>query len=301
MAMMTGDRFATLLEPYLFKVYEDIIEKGEDYVGRLFGANKSKRAWEKISGIGAADLPVEWQGQVHYGDVSPLWDKTFNHIKYSTGLKFERELWDDALYPEVKNRINSVMLAVHRFRQIHAHTPFNDAFGAYKTPDGQALCSDSHPRSPDDATTQSNKGTSPLTVDALEDTRTAMLNITDDKGKKLLIVPDLLIVPPSLELKAREIVMSAGRPDTADRADNVRRNAYDVLTLPLLTDSNNWFLVDSKRMKQYNLWFDRRLPVPERDKSQTEDFDTEVIKFKQVMRFAYGAIHWTWIYGHEVS
>jgi hypothetical protein len=299
--MMNGERFATLLEPYLFRVYEEVIERGEDYVGRLFGTSTSKKAWEKVSGIGAADMPVEWQGQVHYGDVSPLWDKTFTHAKYSTGLKFERELWDDALYPEVKNRVNSVMLAVHRFRQIHAHYPFNNAFGDYKTPDGVALCATNHPSSPENATTQSNKGTSALSVDSLEETRTAMLNFKDDKGKKLLVVPDLLIVPPSLEQKAKEIVLSTGRPDTADRVDNVRRNAYDVLTLPLLEDSNNWYLVDSKRMKQYQLWFDRRLPVPEREQNQTEDFDTEVIKFKQVMRFSYGSIHWTWVYGHQVA
>lgn len=295
--MLTRERFARFLDPYILKVYENVVEKGDDYVGRIFNVQTSTLAEEKVTGIGAADLPQKWAGQVYYGDISPLWDKSFKHEKYSLGLKFERELWEDAQHAEVKQRVNAAMLSVHRFRQLHAHWIFNNAFGDCKTPDGVPLCSNAHPLSPDNPATQSNKGTSPLTLDSLEETRIAMLNFTDDKGKKLLIVPDLLIVPPSLEVKARELVESSGRPDTADRADNVRKGAYTVLTLPLLEDSNNWFLVDSRLMKQYCLWFDRRKAVPERD----EDFDTETIRYKCVMRFSYGVINWTWIYGHQVA
>jgi hypothetical protein len=305
--VLTRERFASILEPYIFKVYETVIEKGEDYASTLFAVNTSKMKSETVTGMGAADLPRAWNGQVHYGDIDPLYDKTFTHAKYSTGIKFDRDLWDDALYAEAKNRVNRVILAVHRFRQLHAHSLLNNAFSTTGTvngeavntvgPDLRALCATDHPYSAANATTQSNKGTAPLSVQALEDARVAMMNFTDDKGQKLLIVPDTLYVPPALDMLAHEIVNSVGRSDTADRADNVRRGAYKVVTLPLLSDSNNWFLVDSSKAKEYCLWFDRRKPIPEKE----EDFDTEVIKHKMVMRFSYGFIHWCWIYGSEVA
>lgn len=305
--MLTRERFASILEPYMFKVYETVIEKGEDYAAKLFSVNTSNMRAETVTGMGAADLPRAWNGQVHYGDIDPLYDKTFVHAKFSTGIKFDRDLWEDALYPEAKNRVNRVVLAVHRFRQLHAHALLNNAFATSGTvngeavatvgPDTKALCATDHPYSAFNATTQSNKGTAALSVDSLEDARVAMMNFTDDKGQKLLIIPDTLYVPPALEMTAKEIVLSTGRPDTANNTTNVREGAYRVVTLPLLTDSNNWFLCDSAKMREYCLWFDRRKPVPEKE----EDFDTEVIKHKMVMRFSYGFIHWCFIYGSEVA
>jgi len=295
--VMVRERFADMLDPYIRMVYEREVLKGPDYASQIFTVDTTKLAEEHVTGIGAADMPVEWQGQVNYATIDPLWKKTFRPVKYSTGIKIERELWDDAQHAEIRNMISSVMIAIHRFRQIHAHYLFNNAFTNAKTPDGEPLCSASHPYSPYNSTTQSNVGSSALSVESLEATRVAMMNFKDDKGKKILRVPDLVIVPPALEKLAREIVYSTGRPDTADRVDNVRRGAYDVLSLPLLEDSNNWFLVDSKQMKLSNLWFDRRKGVPERD----EDFDTETLKWKVVLRFDYGTIDWTWIYGHNVA
>lgn len=96
-----------------------------------------------------------------------------------------------------------------------------------------------------------------------------MMNFKDSKGKKILRVPDLVIVPPAFGEASKRIVYSTGRPDTADRVDNVRRGAYDVLSLPLLEDSNNWFLVDSKQTV-FNLWFDRRKGVRKEARTSTQ-------------------------------
>lgn len=296
--MLTRERFASLLDPYIFQVYEHVIEKGDDIIPRLFDVSNSTLAEERVTGVGATGLMQPWAGQVHYDDVSPLWDKTYRHEKYSLGLKIDRDLWDDAQHAEIKDRVQRITLSVHRTRQLHAHEPFNDAFvgNVMLGPDGLPLCNNAHPRSPEDLTVQSNIGNSPLDVDSLEETRIAMMNWTDDRGKRMLRVPNLLVVPPSLEMKAKEIVMSTDRPDTADRATNVRKGAYQVEVLPLMNDSNDWFLIDSQQAKLFLKWFERRKPVPERE----EDFDTETLKWKYVARYSYGFHHWSWIFGHQV-
>lgn len=296
---LTRERFARMLDPYIFMVYENIVEKGPDIIPILYGVHNTELAEERVTGIGSTGLMKKWEGQVYYDDVQPLWDKTYRVEKYSIGLKIERDLWDDAQHAEVKDRVQRITLSVHRTRQLHAHLPFNDAFdGKYlRGPDGEPLCSASHPLAPGSTEVQSNVGNLELTVDNLEATRIAMMNWVDDRGNKLLRVPDMLLVPPSLGAKAAEIVKSSDRPDTADRAINVRQNAYKIVELPLLEHSKAWFLVDSQAAKLYLKWFERRKPVPERDK----DFDTETLKWKYVARYAFGFHHWAWIYGHLPS
>jgi len=296
---LTRERFSKMLEPYIFQVYEQVIEKGQDIIPLLYGVSTSELAEEPVTGIGATGLMQEWAGQVYYDDVQALWDKTYKHKKYSIGLKIERDLWEDSQHNQVKDRVQRVTLSVHRTRQIHAHEVFNRAFDAsYAGPDGKPLCASNHSLYPvTPAPVQSNVITTPLSVDAVEEARLKMLNFTDDRGNKLLLVPDTLIVPPALEVKAKEIVRSTDRPDTADRATNVRKGAYNVVTLPLLEDSNNWFLADSAEMKRFLRWFERRKPVPEKE----EDFDTEVLKWKYVARYSYGFHGWHWIVGAQVA
>lgn len=296
--MMTREKFAQFLEPYLFQVYEQTIEQGDDLVTRLYNVNTSEKAEEKVAGIGNLGLMQKWNGSVYYDTPNPLWDKVYRHEKYSIGIMIERDLWEDAQYPEIKSRINAATLSVHRTRQLHATSVFNNAFDInFPGPDGRPLCDTQHPLYPGATEVQSNAGTSELSIDNIEATRIAMMNFTDDRGKKLLIQPDTILVSPSLQMRVEEFLKSDGRADTDKRADNVRKNAYNVIVLPLLENSNNWFMVDSKLMKQYLMWFERRKPIPERD----EDFDTETLKWKYVCRYSFGFHGWQWIYGHNVA
>jgi len=296
--IMTRERFASLLEPYMFEVYENVMEQGDDIIPQLFDVNNSTMSKETVTGIGAMGLMQPWTGTVNYDSPDALWDKTYTHQKYSTGIRIDRDLWDDAQYGQAKDRINSAILAAHRTRQLHATSVFNNAFDvAYAGPDAVALCSATHDLSPTNGNHQSNIGTSAISIDSIEATRIAMMNFTDDRSNKLLTIPDTIIVPPSLEMKVSEYLQSAGRADTANRADNVRKGAYKLVTLPLLSDSNNWFMVDSAAMKRYLKWFERRKPVPEQD----ADFDTEVLKWKLVARYSYGFHGYQWIYGHQVT
>jgi len=309
MGVMTRERFQNLLEPYVWKVYTQTMNQEGDIIPQLYDVNTSTKAFEKFTGIGSLGLMKKWNGTVYYDDVRALWDKTYIHQKYSMGIMIERDLWDDAQYSEVKDRVNQVMLSIFRTRQIHATIPFEKAFVTSFTddegdtistagPDGVALCAVNHPTFPGASAAgdlQSNLGSSALSLDALETTKLAMKEFKDDRGKKLLIVPDTVIIPPNLEYQFDEMMKSEGRYDTANRVDNVRRGAYKKIVLDFLTDTNAWFMVDSKLMKQYLKWFERRKPTPERD----EDFDTEVLKWKFISRYSFGFHGWHFVYGNN--
>jgi hypothetical protein len=69
------------------------------------------------------------------------------------------------------------------------------------------------------------------------------------------------------------------------------------VTTPFLTDTNNWFLIDSTRMKEFLIW-QQRIPM---EFAKTNDFDTYVHKWSSYVRFGVQPLHWPWIYGHAVS
>ena len=78
---MTRERFASLLEPYMFDVYENVMEKGEDIIPMLFDVNSSTMAKETVTGIGALGLMQPWQGTVYYDSPAELWEKVYTHQK----------------------------------------------------------------------------------------------------------------------------------------------------------------------------------------------------------------------------
>jgi phage major head subunit gpT-like protein len=67
--------------------------------------------------------------------------------------------------------------------------------------------------------------------------RTAMMSLTNSEGRSLGIKPSLLLVPPSLEAQAREILQAQfiiGDPNTGGTKSNVWQGTADLLVVPEL-------------------------------------------------------------------
>jgi hypothetical protein len=99
------------------------------------------------------------------------------------------------------------------------------------------------------------------------------------------------------EEMAWEIINASGKMSTADNDPNFWKGKYKVLVWDYLTDSNNWFLIDSRYAKLFLKWFDR-IPV---EFNKDKDFDTLISKFAAYMRFSMGWSDWRWLYGSAVA
>lgn len=123
--------------------------------------------------------------------------------------------------------------------------------------DGVALFSASHQRNPvkPDGNTYSNLYTTrPLTKDNLAYVRAKMLALLGPDGEPLNNNPRLLIVPPELEIVARElsgnqfITNTLGATPAAGAAtiENAMRGMFDVLVIPQLSaiSVEDWYLAD---------------------------------------------------------
>lgn len=163
--------------------------------------------------------------------------------------------------------------------------------------EGQPLCSSSHPYSPDDSTTQDNAGTSAISPTAVETTRKAFRKFKNDRGDFITPNPDLLIVPIDREATAWEIISSKGKVDSSHNNPNFHFGKYKLAVWDYLTDTQNWWMVDSNLMKMYLNWYDR-IPL---QFFKEKEFDTLLSKFASYARVSFGWSSWVFCYGHNVA
>lgn len=270
----------------------------EGQVDNLFGVEKSSKATEYDLGIGGMGDLEEFNGTIPYDDFNQQYRISYTHKEFVKGIKIERKLVDDDLYSIINKRPATLALVAKRTKEKHGASVFNNAFNTsiFAGGDGKALCASDHSRVGTSVTT-SNIGSTALSATSVEATRLLMRQFSDDRGELLVARGDTLVVPPALEEQAWEIVNSTGKMDTADNNPNFNKGKYKVVVWDYLSDSNNWFMMDSKMAKMFLKWFNR-VPV---EFNKDKDFDTYVSKYSAYCRYSYGFSDFTWIYGHQVA
>ena len=299
---MTREQMSRLtnLEVALRAVFMDQMQAvaGSSLLNSLFNIQESSRAVERNLGVGGFSNVPEYRGTIEYDGLETLYRADYQHREYAKGTAIERKLIDDDEYGVMRQRVQLMGLSFDRTIETFATSVFANAFtaGATAGPDGVALCSASHPYSPTNAATQSNAGTTALSHDAVSTTRQAMMRFKDSAGFPMPVNPDVLLVPIELEDTARVIVESGLRSGTPNNDMNANRS-YSVITSRYLTDSNNWFLIDSRLARMWLNWYWRVRPEFVTDPKS--DFDLE-LRFRGYFRCAFGWDSWQWVYGHNV-
>jgi phage major head subunit gpT-like protein len=223
---------------------------------------------------------------------------SYTHREWVKGIKIERKLVDDDQYSIINKRPAQLALVAKRSREKHGASLFNSAFdtSVFTGGDGYALCASAHTRV-GTSTTVSNTGSTVLSATAVEATRLLGRQFTDETDNLLVAQFDTILVPPNLEQTAWEIITSDKKLKTADNDPNFSKGKYNIIVWDYLTDTNNWFMIDSRMSKLYLKWFNR-IPV---EFNKDKDFDTYVAKWSCYTRYGYGFSDWPWIYGHEVA
>ena len=300
MSVALTENFGDLLDSRMKKIFDKEYAENidESMIPKLFGMEKSNKNYEIVSGIGGMGDLQEFDGTISYDTVGQLYDKTFSFPEKALGFKVERKLYDDDLFGIMDRRPWQMAVSSARTREKTGAAIFNGAFVGTDGADSVSLCNASHPYSPDDATTQSNAGSTALSATAVEATRRLGHNsIFNDRGELLTVNYDTILCTVNNEETAYEIINSKGKVDTANNNKNFHMGRYNLATWDRLTDSNNWFMIDSKLAKKFLLWWDR---VKDGIKMDT-DTDTLVAKWYVYERYCAGWADWRGIYGHAVS
>jgi hypothetical protein len=113
--------------------------------------------------------------------------------------------------------------------------------------DGAALFSDSRTITVDGTTTTlDNNVAGALDVANFQLARTAILRMLDASGQRMMVNPNVLIVPTELEATALSLFSTIVVPATvATTAVNPFRGTTTVISTNMLTDANDWFVTVS--------------------------------------------------------
>jgi len=296
----TSAQWAEALAPGIREWFSIGYQNRPSLISQFFNVQTSENAEESFYSFGAV-APDAWDEYERTGIVPKVgFDKgyktTITHKEYPLEMDIQRKLIDDNKYANVVDLATQMGSSAALKREKDAASVFiNSASSSFVGGDAVALCSNSHPYSPTkSATTQDNYDALTLTATNVETIRQKMRAVKDDTGNLAGVNPDLLIVADggTLENDAKIITQTDGKVGSADNDVNVQKGRFGYVVHPYLTSATQWFMADSRMMKQSLFWFDRsNLNIKLKDGQDTTLFSTWI----GYMRYGFGWRDWRWI------
>ncbi len=144
--------------------------------------------------------------------------------------------------------------------------------------------------------TASNLGTKVLSTEAYAEARNIMMSYKDEKGDSLNITPNMLVVPPALEGKAREIL----KADQINGTTNVYKDTAEILVVPELAGNDTeWYLLCTTKAIKPFIYQERKKPAFVSLTNPTDEnvFMCKQFKYGVEMRCNAGFSFWQMAYG----
>ena len=134
-----------------------------------------------------------------------------------------------------------------------------------------------------------------LSEASLEQACIDIMGYTDDRGKRIAVMPQKLVVPYQLTFEADKIMQTQYEVGTDNNTVNVVRSKFPggVVLNHYLTDTDAWFIKTdipaASGLKHWERWADKF--------DMDNDFDTDNAKFKAMSRYSFGWTDPRGIYG----
>jgi len=305
MSVITTTSFAKALWPGVNKWYGQTYDEFPVEWDKLFDKYTSKRNFEEdvgYSGFGLLSAKSEGAG-ITYDSSRQGFTTRFQHVTYASGFVVTREAYEDDLYDIVgKQKAQSLAFAVRQTKEILAANVYNRAFNtSYVGGDAATLVasaggggSTSHANIAGGTWTNGPSVAVDLSEAALEQAHIDIAGFTDDRGLKIAVRPQRLIIPVNSMFEATRILKGDWQVNSAERNVNAMKTmglVPEIFVSHYLTDSDAWFIrTDCQDGMKY---FSRR----DDEFSTDDDFDTENAKYKVTFRASWGWTNPRGIYG----
>jgi phage major head subunit gpT-like protein len=303
-SIATSSALSDLLDPRFFQVSFQAYDELDDVRSQIYNmktpTQKTER-WSEISPMGDMQL---FEGYLTYDSVSEGYQGTATALQFALATQIERELWEFDQFDIVDKLATELGRAARKRQQKDAVRIFENAFDIDTffgtNSEGVALCSASHTTTRTGVSTSTgfdNTSTSGLSPVALSASITQFRRFRDLAGEPIDEEPDTIVYPIDLEDRVSEILGTPAGLDSAESNINVHQGRLRKLPLVRLTDTDNFFLINSRRMKENLFWFEKVGP----EFSQMESFEHIVAKYRVYSMYTIGRDNWRWILGHNVS
>jgi phage major head subunit gpT-like protein len=199
---------------------------------------KSDQNIETYPMMGAIPDPSEFTDERKARKVSE-YSFTLENGEWEQTIAVKRSMLDDERYGQLNNMASKMGRKFVRWtdKKVFALLPAGNSALAY---DGQNFFDTDH--SEGNSGTQVNKSTTALSATEYATARAGLMILKDDQGDPVGIMPNLLVIPPALEKTALEIVKAV---TISTGGTNVLQGSAEVIVVSYLTDTNNWYLLDT--------------------------------------------------------
>lgn len=299
MTINTGN-FGKALWPGINAWYGDAYNQYPVEWDKVFRKETSRKAFEEdvgVSGFGLASVKGEGAA-ISYDTAMQGFIDRYTHVTYGLGFIITKEMVEDDLYDVIgKKRAQALAFSMRQTKEIVAWNVLNRAFnGSYTFGDGVALCVTNHPNVAGGTWANKLAVDADLSEAALEQAYIDISKYTNDRGLRIAVRPQKLVVPVDLIFEADKIMKTEYEVGTNNNTVNVVRSKIPggvVASHYLTADTDAWFLMtdvpDGMKL------FERRGDTFTMD----DDFDTDNAKYKATMRFSVGCTDKRSIYGSQ--
>jgi phage major head subunit gpT-like protein len=268
----------------------------------------SSSATESFKHLGDIPQLREWVDERHMGKLRVEEINVVNK-DYATGIRVDKnDIRDDKLnlvMPRIRQLANRAKQHVAKSMVELLLNGFDGtAFPRISNGlsyDGKFLFSLTHQDG--EGPEQPNFFTTALSDASYETARVNMQSLQDEEGEPLEVRPNLIIVGPTLERTAREIVEAGIIADGGAGVDNVFKGTADVAISQRLTGTfaAYWFLVDTSQEVGPILWTDREAPRFDAlmDMKSEAAFMRKEFQFGTSYAAGYQAGLWQFIHGSD--
>lgn len=255
---------------------------------KIFETLDSSKAYEEdVQIVGTGLFPVKSQGApISYDMVKQGFTKRYSQLTYALGIIFTWEMLKYKQYDLGFKQARYLGFSARQTQETIAANVLNRAFNSsYTGGDGKELCATDHPLQGGGTLRNELSTAADLSPAAVEQALIDIGKFTDDRGLKIAVKAERLIVPVDLQFEAERILMSALQSGTANNDVNTLKGKMEMAINNYLTDPDAWFIKTNcmDGMKRF-VTEAVKAPVSE------NDFDTYSAKFKTMFAEAYG---WT--------
>lgn len=264
--------------------------------GRL-AQNKStvKDIWQ-MSSSHDIDMFVEVEEGEDYSfkTTKPGANKTLVIKKYGLGISISEEAINDGKFDELADLLRKLARSAQESREVAFVNLFNNGFSTETTPDGVSVFNSAHPLPSGRTMSNVLPVASDLSESSLQTARylfsTAFIG---DTGIIHNLKPARLLVHPSNEAYAEELVGSAGKPDTNDNnLNSLKRHGIEVISSPHLVDEDAWqLLAAAGDGVGPGCTIIERSGIETKAGGSAVGFENDTIKYKSRYREAMGWLH----------
>lgn len=296
---ITSGALQKLMRPGLYDTFGLWYEQYPDEWSELYEHGISKLGYEEatmITSMGLAQV-IPQGGAIAYDDVKQAYTARATHVVYGLGFIVTKVEVSDNLYlTNADIRTAGLAYSVKQTKNYNAANIFNYGFDTTFHPGADGV-SFFHVGHPTETGLQANTltVTSDLSEASLEELLLMIADCRDNRGKKMALREELLLIPYTMEYEATRILKNPQRPGTAERDINAM---YSLGKFPkgihinhFLTDPGAWFIKTTcpngtKYFERWPLEFD-----------EDNDFQTSNLMFKVEERYSFAVFDWRGYFG----